>query len=280
MDVNAFQILREKLIEWGTDLVAILPNLVLALVIFLVIKKVASLVRMVLRRVLNKTHIEPIIQRLVGISVQIAITFGGLLAALSVLNLDKTVTSVLAGLGLVGLALGYAFQDIIANFVSGIFISVNNVVHIGDYIVADGHDGDVVRMDLRTTTLLSPQGQYIMVPNSAIFQNTVINYTASGKRRVDIDCGVAYDSDLEKVETVVRDVIENLEARNQTEPVGFVYTEFGDSSINFHTNFWIEGTGVKAYFGAKNEAIKAIKKRFEKEGFDIPFPIRTLYQAK
>lgn len=274
--MDIVNILLDKLQDWGTNTISILPNLVAALVIFFVFKWIGKMVRKGVIKILSRTKLAQTIQMLIGLALQVLIVFAGLLIALSVLNLDKTVTSVLAGLGLVGLALGYAFQDIIANFVSGILISINKVIHIGDFIEADGKQGEVIATSLRTTTLITPQGQHVLIPNSAIFENTMTNFSVSGKRRVDIACGVAYSSDLEKVERVTREVVENLAARNTVEPVGFTYTEFGDSAINFTTNFWIAQTDAKHFFGAQNEAIKAIKARFDKEGFDIPFPIRTI----
>lgn len=277
---ETISIFQTKVTEWAGKALDTLPEIVLAIVIFIVIKKFADWIRWALGKVLARTHLDEVIQRLICLVVQVAITFLGLLGALAILGLDKTVTSVLAGLGLVGLALGYAFQDIIANFISGVFISVNDVIDVGDYIEADGHKGEVVALSLRTTTLLTPQGQHVLVPNSAIFENTTVNYTASGRRRVDIYCGVSYDADLTHVEEVVRDVIAELELRNPNEDISFNFMEFSDSAITFRTTFWIRGTSGLVWLDARSEAIQAIKNRFDQEGIEIPFPMRVIYQKK
>jgi len=271
-------ILVDKIKNWGVDLIQILPNLAVSVLVFLVVLFIAKFIRRMVRKILATTHLRPTVCRLIESAVQFILVFAGVLIALSILQLDKAATSALAGLGLVGLALGYAFQDIISNFVSGIFISINRVIAVGDFIQADGKEGDVINISLRTTTLKSPKGYHIMVPNSHIFEETMTNYTIAGQRRVDITCGVAYDSDLDRVEKITREIIETLPARDTNQRVLFGYTEFGDSSINFFVNFWIDHVDAQHYFGAQSDAIKAIKARFDAEGFDIPFPIRTLIQ--
>jgi len=276
--MDVVNILADKITDWWVDIVQMLPNLAVSILIVIAAVIIAKFARRAIEKVLEKTHIRPTLRRLVGLVIQVMLIFIGVLIALSVLNLDKAATSALAGLGLIGLALGYAFQGIISNFLAGIFISINRIIAVGDFIKADGEEGEVIDITLRTTTIRTLQGQHVLVPNSKIFEDTMTNYTVSRERRIDITCGVEYDSDLERVEKITREVIESLPTRDKNKRVGFAYTEFGDSSINFFVNFWITHTDPKHYFGAQNEAIKAIKARFDKEGFTIPFPIRTIIQ--
>lgn len=278
--MDVISILFEKIQLWWFNLIEILPNILVGIFILVLATLLGKLAHRIIENILLRTHLRPTLRRLIGTTVQFIFIFAGILIALSVLKLDKAATSALAGVGLVGLALGYAFQDIIANFVSGIFISINRVIAVGDYIEADGQEGTVIETSLRTTTLESIQGQHIMIPNSKIFEETMINYTTSGERRIDIRCGVAYDSNLEKVEQVTREVLEQLSTRDTSKDVNFFYTEFGDSSINFLCNFWIDTTEIQSFVVAQNEAIKAIKKRFDEEEFNIPFPIRTIINKK
>ncbi len=277
--MNIFYIISDTIQTWFHNFIYTLPNILAALIVFFVFKWIAGLMRKLMIKILSRAGLSKVVQSVISIGIQILIILGGTLIALSILDLDKTVTSMLAGLGLAGLAVGYAFQDIISNFVSGVLISMNEVIHMGDFIEVNGSQGEVIAINLRTTKLLTPQGQHVLVPNSAIFESTMTNYSSSEKRRVDIECGVAYDSDLEKVERITRETIEKLESRNMHEPVGFAYTEFGDSAIRFTTNFWIVDTSGNHYLGAQNEAIKAIKKRFDQEGFEVPYPIRTLIKS-
>src|SRR5690554_5532074 len=106
---------------------------------------------------------------------------------------------------------------------------------------------------------------------------TFTNYTAIGKRRVRIDCGISYGDDLEKVERVAIAAMENIPGRIESEEITFFWKEFGDSSINFSVNIWLEySRSNKTYVSVRNAAIKNLKKAFDENDIMIPFPIRTL----
>jgi small conductance mechanosensitive channel len=195
--------------------------------------------------------------------------------ALSVLNLEKTVTSLLAGVGIIGLALGFAFQDLAANLMSGFMIAANEPLASGDLIENSGHLGFVESVTLRFTMLRTFQGQLVRIPNRMIFENPLVNYTKTGERRVDVEVGVAYGEDLDEVERVAVQAVETIEERNTRKPVDFYYRQFGSSSIDFSIRFWID-VDKHDYFGAHSAAIRRIKKAFDDNDITIPFPIRTL----
>ena len=116
----------------------------------------------------------------------------------------------LAGLGIIGLALGFAFQEIAANFISGIILSINKPFTIGDIVEVDGNFGVVESVSLRTTNIRTFQGQKVMIPNKTIFQNAITNFTENGKRRVDLEVGISYGDDLEKVQGVTLAAVNSL----------------------------------------------------------------------
>lgn len=183
----------------------------------------------------------------------------------------------LAGLGILGLALGFAFQEIASNFISGIILSINKPFTIGDIIEVDGNTGTVEFVSLRTTNIRTFQGQKILIPNKTIFQNAITNYTENGKRRVDLEVGVSYGDDLEKVQKVTLEAINSLDDILKEEAVQFFFTDYGDSSINFVVMFWTEYKKKHSeYMEAKHRAIMAINKAFNANDISIPFPIRTL----
>ncbi|MEX2567116.1 MAG: mechanosensitive ion channel family protein [Cyclobacteriaceae bacterium] len=125
--------------------------------------------------------------------------------------------------------------------------------------------------------MILKNGPVVHVPNRCLFQEDLINYTESGRRRLRIDCGVSYGDDLEKVEKVAIEAVSRIKERIQEEEVTLFWEGFGDSSINFSVNVWLEySRGNRAWIGAKNEAIKNIKKAFDENDIMIPFPIRTL----
>ncbi|MBN3582179.1 mechanosensitive ion channel [Algoriphagus aestuarii] len=275
---KVFEKITEKLEGWGEAAVSNLPNLVLAILIMVVSIFFAKNLKKYSNRYLNKIHINPTISRFLSQIIFLGIIVLGIMLSLSALELTRTVSSILAGLGIVGLALGFAFQDTAANFMSGVFITFNQPYKIGDIIqTKDGHEGTVIDINLRVTKIRTYNGPIVHVPNRMLFQEYFINYTDEGKRRVQIECGVSYGEDLETVQKVALEAVENLPSRLKSENNSIFWTGFGDSSINFTLNVWVKFTNSELnYIPARNEAIIALKKAFDKEGITIPFPIRTL----
>ena len=115
-----------------------------------------------------------------------------------------------------------------------------------------------------------------MIPNADVYKNPIINYTFSGKHRVDVDVGVSYSDDLEKAKSVAIEAVEGLEVRDGSRDVQLFYNEFGGSSINFTVRFWIDYRRQVEFHQARSDAIMAIKKAFDENDITIPFPIRTL----
>jgi small conductance mechanosensitive channel len=172
--------------------------------------------------------------------------------------------------------LGFAFQDIAANFVSGIILAFHRPFRVGDIIETNGIEGIVARTDLRVTIIHTYQGQEISVPNKDVLQSALTNFSIKGERRIDLMVGISYGDDLDKVEDLMRDVIGSMEGIIRAEDVIFSYEAFGDSSINFMVSFWIKYNKHTDFLSARNKAIKEIKSAFDDNYITIPFPIRTL----
>lgn len=196
--------------------------------------------------------------------------------ALSILNLDKAVTSILAGAGIVGLALAFAFQDIAANFISGIFISFRKPLQIGDIVKLEDYMGRVREINLRDTMIETFQGQTVIIPNKNVFQNPIENYSILHKRRFDLKVGVSYGEDLEKVRQVTLDAVKDIEGLSAKEKTSLFFSEFGDSSINFTVRLWMDSAEQLLYNRVGSDAVMRIKKAYDENDIMIPFPIRTL----
>jgi small conductance mechanosensitive channel len=239
---------------------------------------VAKFARKFSGKYIQKLGTNPTVSKFLGQLFYFAIMVLGIMLALSVMDLSKTVSSILAGLGILGLALGFAFQDTAANFMSGVYITFNQPYRLGDIIqTKDGHEGKVIDINLRITKVLTYNGQVVHVPNRYLFQEYFVNYTENKQRRIQIGCGVSYGEDLEHVERVALDAMRGLKSRMMEEEPTLFWTEFGDSSINFTVNIWAHfKQGQLDFIPVRNEAIKALKKAFDAEGIMIPFPIRTL----
>ncbi|HIG75013.1 MAG TPA: mechanosensitive ion channel family protein [Bacteroidetes bacterium] len=277
---DAFGSVVDKLAGWLDALILLLPNFVVAVLIVLVAAVIARFVRKGVRRLLEKATRQSAGARnvidLLGTVAYVIVLAAGTFIALGVLNLDSFVTTLLAGAGVVGLALGFAFQDIASNFIAGVLMAVRNPFTVGQIIETNGHMGTVKELTLRSTLIETFQGQTVIIPNAKVFQEPIVNYSTKGTRRVDVACGVGYGDDLQHAQQVAMSAIEDLEGRLSERPVQLYYTEFGDSSINFVLRFWVDFRKQTDFLGAQSEAIKAIKAAFDSEGVTIPFPIRTL----
>lgn len=268
--------LKDKLHAWAVKAVEMLPNVVLALVVGVVLIFVAKGVRKAVAKGLNRTRMADSARDLLVSLIHFGLLVAALMVTLSILDLNGVVTSLLAGAGVVGLALGFAFQDLAANFISGIGLSVRHPFKLGDIIETNGVTGVVEELDLRTTVLRTFDGKRIIVPNKKIFQDLLINHTDNDHKRMDLTCGVGYGSDLEKVKEITVEALSAVESRADGREPGFFFTEFGDSSINFVATVWFSYHSQKDLLQCQSEAIIAVKQAFDDNGVTIPFPIRTL----
>lgn len=273
---DALALITGKLSGWLEGAIAMLPNLLVAVLIAVAFWLGARVVRNVLGRVLQRTGLhEPIRDLLTG-AVGFAVVATGCFVALGVLGLDKTVTSLLAGVGILGLVLGFAFQDLAANFMAGIILSIRKPFQVGQIVKTNDYTGTVTEINLRDTVVQLFTGQIVRIPNKEVFNNAIINYSETGERRVDLTVGVSYGEDLEQVSRVATAAVQELEACRDDRPVSVYYQEFGDSSINFSVRFWVDFVRQPDYMIARSDAVMAIKRAFDREGIMIPFPIRTL----
>lgn len=273
---QAFQALWSKLYGWLESGVTMLPNFALAVVVTLAFAYLSRLACRASRAGLKRFTDNDALASLVGTIARIAVLLIGVFTALSLLHLQKTVTSLLAGLGVVGLALGFAFQDIAANFISGAILAFRGPFRTGDIIEIDGYTGTVKDVRLRQTVLRTFDGLTVVLPNKHVFQNALTNYTRTDERRVDITVGVAYDSDLEQVRKAATEAVEELEGRDTSREIDCLFTGFGGSSIDLELRLWLKQADQRGWLLARSEAIIRVKAAFDAEGIVIPFPIRTL----
>jgi small conductance mechanosensitive channel len=273
---NALELLLSKLETWGDQLILMLPNIFVALILLVITFWAAKLVQNTSDRLIGRFSHSAAINNLVSTVIYVALLLVGFFFVLSVLQLDKVVVSLLAGVGIIGLALGFAFQDIAANFISGVIIAVQKPFGVGDMIETNDYFGIIERISLRTVDIRKPTGELVKLPNKMVFENPLTNFSVHGIRRVDVEVGVSYAEDLEQVQKIVVEALEDVKGRVKNREVEVMYDAFGDSSINFKARFWVSYSRQVDYVGAKSDAIIRIKKAFDANDILIPFPIRTL----
>src|SRR3954452_19830849 len=169
---------------WMRDFILLLPNLAVAVAGLVGFWLVAKLARSLLNRLLRRVSHSEQVNRVLGHAVFLALVAAGLFISLGILGLQKTVASLLAGAGIIGLALGFAFQDIATNFMAGIYLSIEHPFRAGHLIASKDIQGVVKRVHLRWTEIRTPQGQVVLVPNKQIFENPICKVSATYKRRI------------------------------------------------------------------------------------------------
>lgn len=276
MDIDyAFEHLLEKLNTWFTTLIGMLPNLLIASLILVFGFYLARAIRRQVNRRIRKFF--PTIT-LADLSINLIYVFClgvVIFSALKVLNLDSTIMTALGAAGILGLGLAFAFQDIAANFISGVVLAFSKPFKVGELVTTNNMEGFVVEVKLRDTTIRTHQGHLIAIPNKMLMQNPLINYTRYGKRRADITGGVSYASDLRKVRTVAMEALKNV-PNVIAEDTSFFFEEFDDSSINFKIRIWVNSDQFGDYLQFINDVIIILKEAFNKNDINMPFPIRTL----
>ncbi|WP_432671021.1 mechanosensitive ion channel family protein [Flavobacterium sp. SM2513] len=277
MDIATItELITTKLMDWAEALIKLLPNIIVSAVVLVIGFYIAKFVRKIAKNLISKVSPNHTLNNLFS-SIVYAVMIGIVLfTVLSILNLDKAVTSILAGAGILGLGLAFAFQDIAANFISGIFISFRKPIRIGDIVQIKDYMGKVKGINLRDTEIETFQGKIVIIPNKDVFQNPIENYTLINKRRFDLTVGVSYGDDLDKVQQITLNAVKDIEMLSKTDEVSVFFTEFGDSSINLSIRMWINTTEQSTFNLVGSEAIKRIKKAYDANDIMIPFPIRTL----
>lgn len=261
---------------WWQVFVEAIPNLVVAIVIIIIFLIIGKIVKKVIKRGGKETQTRAGVVQLLGSAAKVTILAIGILLALNIMGLDRVVTSVLAGVGLVGLALGFAFQDIAANLISGISLAFSDYAEVGDVISIDGQTGTVIKTDLRATTISLPTGGLFVVPNRYIFTNSFVNISDSGNRGVELELSVGYDTNLDLVEGYILNALSKVSAIQEKDVIKIGLNSFGASGINIDINFIVPVDTYEQFLIARSEAIKEIKKELDKQGVVIPYQTITL----
>lgn len=257
--------------DWVTIPIRMLPNLIVAIFVLAVILKLRhALARFVERAVLRVTgHAHT--ARLMAAMTRLSVITLGLILALDVLNLDRAAASLLAGVGIIGIAFGFASQDITANFMAGLILHFVHPFRLQDLIQSGEFLGYVEALDMRSTHIRNQQGQRISIPNKNLLGTPIINYTITGMRRVDLAIAVDWSEDLTRVEELGVKAVETLKPpwRNPDRPVEFFYEKFDGTNINFSLRFWTQ-PDQDTYLRAESEALKAISRTFKENKIGMP----------
>jgi len=256
------QAVAGKLMSWAQGALLILPNVVVAILVLLFCWMAARVVNTLVHRVVSRFHPNRDVVRLLSFLASGVLLAGGVFVALGVLHLDKTVTSLLTGVGILGLTLGFALQDVASNLMAGLLIELNHPFRVHDVIETNGFVGRVTRITLRDTEILQLDGQIVIVPNKEIFSKPVVNHSSAAGRRVDFEIKVPLDADLEAALHTARDAVTSIERRDRSKDIELFFKSVEDTGIPLLVRFWINSGDEVEYLRARSSAIQRIKQAF------------------
>ena len=248
----------------------------LALAIFLVGRIIARWLANRLAKTLGKYGLNALLVRLSRTTAYIALLLIVILAALDQLGVNTT--SALAVFGAASLAIGLAVKDSLSNFASGVLIAFFEPFSKGHYIEAGGSSGTVEEVNLFNTTLLTPDNKRVIVPNSVVYNGTIVNYSAEETRRVDLVFGIGYDDDYGKAAKLIREIVDADERILKQPEVTIAMAELADSSVNINVRPWVKG---EDYWDVRANLLEKVKAAFDTNGISIPYPQQDvhMYQA-
>ncbi len=268
-----FKIISEKLQHWYLNFIKMLPNIIIAIIIIVLSIYLAKAAKSITTRLLMRISGKASGSYLLSTIVYLVIIFIGLFFAMDVLQLDKAVSSLLAGAGILGLAVGFAFQDLSSNFISGLYITFKKPFEIGHTVETNKFIGNIEDIQLRSTTIRTFSGLHLMIPNKDIFQNPMINYSLTPFRRIELNFSVTGDSDLEKVVAVSKAAVEKITYLYKEKPVEVYFTDLAEGAVKISVWLWINNHLPPGFMVARHEAIINLMQVYKEHNISLLPPI-------
>ena len=260
LDGNLWNQLSDLLSSFGI-------SLFIALSILIIGRQVVKILIKVISTALERSNTEDTVRIFVTNLLNTLLMIVVFIAAINQLGIQTT--SIIAVLGAAGLAIGLALQGSLSNFAAGILIVIYRPYKVGDYIQADNHLGTVDDIQIFSTVLKTPDNKLVIVPNGSIMNGSIVNFSNQDKRRVDIIASCSYEDDIDKVKSVLADIL-SKDDRILNEPKPRIaVSELADSSVNFIVRPWVKNSD---YIDVYYSLLEEIKKRFDQEGIAIPYP--------
>jgi len=257
---NIQELIDIYVIPWGI-------NIGLALAIYIVGRWVAKILLNVVDKMLNKAGMDPMLVKFVHSILNALLLLIIIIASLDQLGVDTT--SFIALIGAAGLAVGLALQGSLQNFAAGVLLIIFRPFKVGDFVEAAGTAGVIEVIGIFTTTMKTGDNREIIIPNGAIYNGTITNYSARDTRRIDMVFGIGYDDDIRKAKEIMQDILD-ADERVMKDPAPLIaVAELADSSVNFNVRPWVASGD---YWAVKFDLTEKIKLAFDDAGVSIPYP--------
>jgi small conductance mechanosensitive channel len=269
--------LVERMQKMVNDFIILLPNIVLGLIVFSIFVIFGRSIKRVVRRLTRHRSYARNLGMVLGRLAQGITVLVGLFIALSIVFPSLRASDLVQLLGISGVAIGFAFRDILQNFLAGILILLTEPFQINDQIVFKDFEGTVENIETRATTIKTYDGRRIVIPNSELFTNSVTVNTAFENRRLEYDVGVGYGDDLEWTKQLMLEAIHSVDAVLKDPPPDVLVMELADNSVNIRARWWIKPPRWSDALDSRDQVISAIKQKlYVENGIDLPYPTRQI----
>ena len=268
--------MQAQILDMAQDAVRMAPQIIIALLVMVLTALLARGVRYLAGGAARRARLRPSLVNFVELIGGLITWLLGIMIAAIIVFPNLTPASMLAGLGIGSVAIGFAFKDVFENFLAGVFILLRKDMRIGDYVECEGIDGQVEQISIRETHIRETDGELVIVPNAMLFKNPLTIRTDQDHRRVTVICGVAYGEDVDASRDVIRQAVAGCDTVVQDgKPIQIFAQEFADSSINFEVTWWTGSRPVDVR-ESRDQVVAAVKRALDEAGIEIPFPYRTL----
>ncbi|MDF1644178.1 MAG: mechanosensitive ion channel [Pseudomonadales bacterium] len=242
-------------------------NIALAIVVFVVGRIVAGMVVRGVSKVLKKSNMDEMLIDFLASILGALLTLVVVIVALNQLGVDTT--SFIALIGAAGLAIGLSLQGSLQNFAAGVMLIIFKPFKVGDFVEAAGVSGVVENISIFNSIFRTGDNREVIIPNGAIYDGVIVNYSAKDTRRVDMVFGIGYDDDLKKAKQTLNEII-SADERILKEPAPVIaVSELADSSVNFVVRPWVNSAD---YWGVMFDITEQVKLTFDQQGISIPYP--------
>ncbi len=266
----------EKLLEQAPELILTYGSrIVIAILIFFIGKIIVGGIAKSIEAVMSKRGIDTTIGKFVKNILYYIGMVVIIIAALGELGIQTA--SFVAIIGAAGLAIGFALQGSLSNFASGVLIILFRPIKVGDYVEVAGTSGSVNEISLFTTTLTSPDNKTIIVANSSVLNNNIVNYSTQDQRRVDLKVGISYTANIQLAKDTLQKIADEDERILKDKDIKIAVAELADSSINIVFRVWVNSPDYWDVFFALTEKVKL---SFDELGIEIPFPQMDVHLNK
>jgi small conductance mechanosensitive channel len=250
-----FGVIYNKLTTWWVAIVKMVPNFVLAILILILFYFLARLLRNLIFKLLHRISGKAAVSGFVATLTNLLILLLGVFIALNILKLESAVASLLAGASIIGLAVGFAFQDLTANFISGAYIAFRKPFEVGDLIQTNDFLGNVEEINLRSSTIRTFEGLHVLLPNKEIFQKPIINYSRTNERKIELTFIIPQKANLQEIKDKILVKMSSLNYLHSTKPTEFYYTATDGNNLKGVLSVWIQNHEPPGYLEARHQVL-------------------------